>query len=237
MAEPFVQQIDDVYDQKGNVYDSLFGQYEHVVMHSLITSFGLDFLVRDQHGGDVDTIHNVGMIDKDPLMKYKNSSNEAAYNSLEDYDAQEYHTNKFFIAAKNKFKDLYQQGQKVRDAYTGEELGFASGGATLTPKQKAELDHIIPTSEIHYDRRRVLANVNGVEIANREDNFAWTNKSLNASKKNMSNSEYVQAHPELDKKTKRRMLETEKKANESYEAVLNRSYYTSPAFLDRKSVV
>ena len=74
-----------------NVYSSIFQQYEKVVIDSLITSFGLDFLVRDQHGGDVDTIHNVRKIGQDELMGYKNSSNEAAYNNRPDYDASSYH--------------------------------------------------------------------------------------------------------------------------------------------------
>ena len=65
MAENFVKQIDGSFDTKANVYNSIFEEYERVVIQSLITSFGLDFLVRDQHGGDVDTIHNVRQIDKD----------------------------------------------------------------------------------------------------------------------------------------------------------------------------
>ncbi len=72
MAENFVKQIDSNYDTETNVYNSIFEQYEHVIMQSLITSFGLDFLVRDQHGGDVDTIHNVRQIGKDEQMGYKN---------------------------------------------------------------------------------------------------------------------------------------------------------------------
>ena len=43
-------------------------QYEKVIIDSIITSFGLDFLIRDQYGGDVDTIHNVRKIGQDELM-------------------------------------------------------------------------------------------------------------------------------------------------------------------------
>lgn len=45
-----------------NVFVSIWNEYERVIMQSLITSFGLDFLAHDQHGGDVDTIHNVRQI-------------------------------------------------------------------------------------------------------------------------------------------------------------------------------
>lgn len=51
MAENFVKQIDGSYDAEANVYNSIFEQYERIVIQSLITSFGLDFLVSDQHGG------------------------------------------------------------------------------------------------------------------------------------------------------------------------------------------
>lgn len=47
MAENFVKQIDGSYDAEANVYNSIFEQYERIVIQSLITSFGLDFLVSD----------------------------------------------------------------------------------------------------------------------------------------------------------------------------------------------
>ena len=40
-------------DPNGNVFNGIWQSYERVVIHSLITSFGLDFLVQDQQGGDV----------------------------------------------------------------------------------------------------------------------------------------------------------------------------------------
>ena len=60
-----------------NVFQSIWAEYERVILQSLITSFGLDFIVHDQHGGDVDTIHNVREIGVDSQMKYKNAANEA----------------------------------------------------------------------------------------------------------------------------------------------------------------
>ena len=44
---------------EGNVFSGIWSSYERVILHSLITSFGLDFLVQDQPGGDVDTIRSV----------------------------------------------------------------------------------------------------------------------------------------------------------------------------------
>lgn len=54
-----------------NAYETLFEQYEKVIMQSLFTSFGLDFIVQDQHGGDVDTIHNVRAMEHDKDLTYK----------------------------------------------------------------------------------------------------------------------------------------------------------------------
>ena len=48
----FVAQIDKGFrpNAQDDVYDSIFKEYERVVMTSLMTSFGLDFLIEDQQG-------------------------------------------------------------------------------------------------------------------------------------------------------------------------------------------
>lgn len=69
-----------------NVFRSIWAEYERVILQSLVTSFGLDFLVHDQHGGDVDTIHNVREIGSDSKMEYKNAANAAAYDARGEYD-------------------------------------------------------------------------------------------------------------------------------------------------------
>ena len=43
-----------IVDPEESVRDSIFQQYERVLVESLITSFGLDFLVHDRVGGDVE---------------------------------------------------------------------------------------------------------------------------------------------------------------------------------------
>ena len=54
-----------------NLLEGMWKQYEQVVMRSIITSFGLDFFIKDQYGGDFYTIHNVRQIGQDSAMKYK----------------------------------------------------------------------------------------------------------------------------------------------------------------------
>lgn len=185
MADHFVKQIDTNYDLEANVYDSIFKQYERVVIESLITSFGLDFLVRDQHGGDVDTVHNVRQIGKDGQMRYKNKHNEEAYKNRGEYDEKTklaYHdTNPQFTTKKSKARQEYNEhGTLIKDTYTGKDLSYTK--ASAVPKDlRVELDHVVECKGIHEDRGRVLSGLNGIDLANSDENLAWTNKSLNAS--------------------------------------------------------
>lgn len=101
MSSSFVVQVADNFSYQKNqpVVEGLFAQYEHVVVRSLITSFGLDALFnRDQHGGDVDTIHNVRQIGIDEQMAYKNADNKARYEARGDYDSHSYHSHTGYIS-------------------------------------------------------------------------------------------------------------------------------------------
>lgn len=71
---------------EGNVFDGIWTSYERVILHSLVTSFGLDFLVQDQTGGDVDTIRSV-RDDSVPLeARYKTPTHFEAYENRGAYD-------------------------------------------------------------------------------------------------------------------------------------------------------
>lgn len=245
---------EDYYpNEENSIYDDLFKQYGRVVIESLLTSFGLDMLlIKDQYGGDVDTIHNVRKIGSDSEMKYKNLQNEESYNNLEKYDNKFYHQDSNFRNIKHETRTQFQEDFKpITDEYTGKDIGFYGHTKAVTPDKKAELDHILGASEIHQDRGRVLAGLSGKELANSTENFAWTNKSLNASMGAWSkkvNEEYrkkyghdapmekidmkayVEAHPELDETTKKNMLAYYKKAKKEYDRKLNIAYYTSSNF-------
>lgn len=105
MSKSFTQQLqnDFIIDPQDDVVDSLVGQYERVIVDSIITSFGLDFLLfhdADQHGGDVDTIHNVRQIGKNPKMGYKSKANEQAYRAETPYSKKvkaQYDSDQAFI--------------------------------------------------------------------------------------------------------------------------------------------
>ncbi|KGN80012.1 hypothetical protein HQ35_06620 [Porphyromonas cangingivalis] len=231
MSENFVNQLNTHYNTEANVYNSIFEQYERVIMQSLITSFGLDFLVSDQHGGDVDTVHNVRQIDRDVQMKYKSKRNRVSYNNRENYDGIAYHKGGNFQQKKHEAREIWQAtGKSIKDEYTNGNIGFHGHTKSIPPSKKAELDHIIAAKEVHEDRARLLSGLNGKELADTEDNFAWTNKSLNASMQDKSIQEYIEAHPELDEDTKTRMLKKDKQARKAYDEKINKAYYTSSAF-------
>lgn len=251
MTENFVKQIGRNYDTETNVYNSIFEQYERVVIQSLITSFGLDFLVRDQHGGDVDTIHNVRQIGQDEKMKYKNQQNKETYNKRGEYNYGEYHSDPRFATKKSEARQEYNEhGTLLKDTYTGKNLKYTK--ATDVPKDvRVELDHVVECKAIHDDRGRVLSGLSGVTLANSDENLAWTNKSLNASMGSWARHKndkweqkygcdaplsevdmvaYLKEHPEIDLETKNRMLAQYEKSRKAYDTQINRAYYTSPAF-------
>ena len=174
------------------VFSVMWKAYRGVVLHSIVTSFGLDFIVRDQHGGDVDTIHGVR-----ETGQYKNARNAAAYEARGEYDRVAYHHNDAYDSTVRTardthafFDDAYVPGNKI---YYGKASALRDPSATeLGTRHKANLDHVISAHEIHEDRGRVLAGKDGVEMANTAANLQFTNEYLNKSMGDMTIEEYIQ---------------------------------------------
>lgn len=256
----FVSQVNIDDSPIEDSYETIFNQYEKVVVQALVSSFGLDFLIQDQHGGDVDTIHNVREIGKDPEMKYKDQNNASDYANRGDYNYNDYHDkNKTFATTKsNKKKEWQENGfTPFEDEYTNGKLYF-TGKNRSNPEIEASLDHIVECKQIHDDPGRVLAKLDGAVLANCNENYAWVNKSLNSSmgswakqqiqrwekqckeakktgqplppKPNVDMEAYIIVHPELDETTKANMREHYKRAKKAYDAKLSRVYYTSKEF-------
>lgn len=168
-------------DPQQPIMEELFQQYERVLMESLITSFGLDFLVRDQHGGDVDTIHNVRQIGKDGQMTFKNKQNEAEYNNRGEYNSAQYHKTAEYVDKNKRVHEQRDQGT-LNDAYTGQQI---------KQNEKIDLDHVVSAKEIHDDPGRVIAGIRGEDLANREKNLCATDRSINRSKRNQSVEDFL----------------------------------------------
>lgn len=127
----------------------------------------------------------------------------------------------------------------------------------IDPYQKTDLDHVVSAREIHHDPGRVLAGIDGRELANAEYNLALTDRSLNRSKKANTMSEFIEgknqrlekiselrAKPsltpkeqkELNKLEKRRDIDDErvraadKASRREIDGQINKTYYGSEKF-------
>ena len=210
-----------IVDPEESVRDSIFQQYERVLVESLITSFGLDFLVHDRVGGDVDTIHNVRQIGKNSEMVYKNKANERAYQNRGEYSSAEYHSDPRYKEINREISAQKKAG-KLRDAYTGDRI--ARNG-------KTDLDHVVSAKEIHDDPGRVLAGLKGTDLANCEENLKATNPHTNRTKKAKSMQDFLNQYgDEYSNEKKKRMLELDTNARQNKDAKINVAYYTSPSF-------
>ena len=232
-------------DSEDNVFQDIWNEYERVIIHSLITSFGLDFLVQDQHGGDVDTIHNVREVGKDPDMVYKNAANQAAYENRETYDRVAYHSDPRYTSIVRKArKEFDEHGTMIDDAYVEGNKVIPRNNNTIPRGQQGQLDHVVSASEIHNDPGRILAGLDGKELANSEGNLRYTNAALNLNMSDMSMEEYIawcEANPDkvnwngnkgepLSEEVKSRLRKEYSRAKKEYDAKLAKAYYTSPKF-------
>lgn len=210
-----------VPDTQITVKKSLFEEYERIVIESLISSFGLDFIINDRYGGDVDTIHNVQNIGKDPNLHYKNSLNEKRYNERGEYNSRDYHQHSTYIETNRKFSFLRKKGE-LTDAYTGEKL---------SSKVSHDLDHVVSAKEIHDDRGRVLANIKGEDLANCNENLLPTNYHTNRTKKADTMDAFLEKYgDEYTEKQKDNMRKKDRKARENYLRKIHYAYYTSSDF-------
>ena len=236
---------DYVPDPNEPLFTSIFQQYERVLIESLITSFGLDFIVKDRHGGDVDTIHNVRQIGTDPQMTYKSTQNQANYENRGQYDRVAYHTDsRYTNAVKAAKKEFDEHGTKIDDTYVPGNKVIPRMERNISRGEQGQLDHVMSAEEIHNDPGRVLAGMDGLELANRPGNLRYTNAALNRNMSNMSVEEYIawcEENPSkvdwngnkgepLPEEVKDRLRKEYYRAKKEYDAELARTYYTSLQF-------
>ncbi len=200
-------------------YEDLFSEYERIVMESLVKSFGLDaFLIRDQHGGDVDTIHNVRQIGKDAEMTYKNAQNEIQYNNRGEYNSYDYHHHEGYISKNREISQRIKAGTQ-QDEYTGEMLN------------EFDLDHVVSANEGHNDPGAVVSEIDRPTLMNNPKNLKATNMHTNRSKKADTMDEYLKKHgDEYTEEQKERMHKLDKEARREIDAQINKKYYSSSKF-------
>jgi len=159
-------------------------ELEKTVVRSLATSFGLDFLLfEDKTGGKVDTVQNVRKGVWATEAEQKKFDERGGYSAVK----AAYHKDPEFIR-KGKADAALQQDGQLRDGYTS---------ATMSPQNGIrDLDHVIAAKAVHDDAGRVLAGLDGIELANHESNLVSTHRSINRSKQASSVDDFLAGVPE-----------------------------------------
>jgi len=243
-AQEFLIRFKTEFNEKR--FEQLISDCKKEVINSIVTPFGLGRVVSayDKVGGNVNTIHNV----RNGI--YANEEDKKAYDNRGDYNSDEYHKHKQYIATNRKNSQLQKEG-KLSDYMTGKKLDKNSGN---------DLDHVVSAKEIHDDDGRVLAGIDGADLANSENNLKATSKTNNRSKKADSMETFIKRKrknenikeiqklqsknnlttdeqnrlrklKELQKINDKKALEADKKARKEIEDKINTSYYTSDKFI------
>lgn len=133
----------------------------------------------------------------DTLLKQYNDKHPNGYTKEEGAKIMK---DKRYTNANNAMKEKQRSGN-LKDEYTGK---------TLKINDKANLDHVIPRKQIFENPWRKIADIETSDLANKSENFAATNESLNKSKGAKSNSEYIKNSEAREKNLKDQV----KRANE-----------------------
>lgn len=157
-------------------------EINQVVTKSLVTTFGLDFLLfEDKKGGDVDTINNVRQ------GIWATEAEKKKYENREKYDSTAYHQHHNYIQKGRNDKQAQENGT-LKDNYRKDK--------NLSKGQNRDLDHVISAHEIHNDAGRMLAELDGVALANQDSNLSSTTSSINRTKKQHSVDKFLDNLPE-----------------------------------------
>lgn len=169
-------------------------EINQVVTKSLVTTFGLDFLLfEDKKGGDVDTIHNVRQGVWATEQEKQNYESRGEY---KPFQLDEYGNKVLDNNGKAKRVDVYRNNvYKKRGALDAEkkenlQLDDLYRNTKMKLNEDRQLDHVISASKIHDDAGRVLAGKDGIELANKDINLVSTHRYINNIKSNHSPEEF-----------------------------------------------
>ena len=123
----------------------------------------------------------------DTLLKQYNDKHPNGYTKEEGAKIMK---DKRYTDANNAMKERQKNGN-LKDEYTGKKIKI---------NEKANLDHVIPRKQIFENRWRKIADIETSDLANKSENLAGTNESLNKSKGAKSNSDYIKNREAREKK-------------------------------------
>lgn len=153
-------------------------------LQAVIRPFGLaKVLFEDKSGGNVDTIHNVRS------GVYATDTELEIYGAREQYGSKDengklitdYHKDPRYIAENAKSSAAQKNGQLMDDY----------GDVVISINDKKNQDHVVSAKEIQDDPGRILAELNGVDLASQSSNFKATTETINKSKKQKTVDEYI----------------------------------------------
>lgn len=232
-------------EPKQTFFQNIWNEYERVVLQSLVTSFGLDFLVHDQFGGDVDTIQNIRTSKDSGFVQFKNPTYQTAYENRGKYDGIEYHKDPRYTAFRKEAKEHYNAtGEKIPDAYVPRSFVIPNKASAVDTWHFANLDHVVSAHEIHDDPARFLAGLDGKELANAPPNFRFTSEALNKRMSDSSIPDFIKKVEEnpsainwngvdgapMPDEVKQALLDADKQARADIDGKICTAYYSGTAF-------
>lgn len=134
----------------------------------------------------------------DTLLKQHNDKHPNGY--TKDI-ADKIVKDKRYLDANKAMKEKQKSGN-LKDEYTSR---------TLKINEKANLDHVVARKKIFENPWRKIADIDTADLANKKENLAATNESLNKSKGAKSNSEYIKEREVREKNLKEQVERANKK--------------------------
>ena len=123
----------------------------------------------------------------DTLLKQYNDKHPNGYTKEEGAKILK---DKRYIDANKAMKETQKPGN-LKDEYTGKKINI---------NEKANLDHVVARKQLFENTWRKIADIETADLANKKENFAATNESLNKSKGATSNSDYIKNREVREKK-------------------------------------
>ena len=207
--ELLVLNIEDVYESENLNYDELEELLEEQFTMEFSNLEKLEVECKEISSpdklGDVilDEIWNqfanqIGLdMTSDTLLKQYNDKHPNGYTKEEGAKILK---DKRYIDANKAMKETQKTGN-LKDEYTGKKLKI---------NEKANLDHVVARKQLFENPWRKIADIDTADLANKKENFAATNESLNKSKGATSNSDYIKNREVREKK----LRDQDQRANE-----------------------
>ncbi len=196
-VQKLLSEIRGNFDQ--TKFDALIQSCKDSVLNAIVTPFGLGAIVAqwDKEGGNVDTINNARQ------GVYATDEERQKYENRGEYNSDEYHQHEDYRKKNAKVSEMKENGELV-DVYTGKKVD---------PKSKTDLDHVKSAKEVHDDAGRILADLDGADLANADSNLQATSAANNRAKKAMTVDEYYQYLQKTAESRRAKIKELKSKGN------------------------